>query len=493
MSADFEGPQAKGGDTASTSARRKYSQRNQRTREQSSPAVSDDMSWPDTDDASTRRLQRNRATKSKHNSTSPRDGLTESHASTLQRLPMETARWVLDVLLLALGNVKKPLSYIISIWVVLVALDAVRKGAANLATAALSPVCAIPGASWIVPSCPSWSPCTNPIIRSVAPFCSDSLRAPKTDFDIDGLMGAQEKLGGVLETKAEAVSLPYDMARSNAALRNLKGLINFTKLPSRQELVSKLEDYLDLADEVVDDFNAFSSKCSSLVEGVIILNRYTLDRVEQLAAREDRIQGSLALQLSTWVSHMLFPFSVDTTEEKIAARYMDHLSRAIEYVDEVMMMAISLNTKLQDGRGYLHDIQRLTTDESDKIKAEREDFLEYLWNVVTGVAPPGRVNAKQLPLLQSISSQRQFAAAKTEMVIQDLSVVRASLKELRRQMEMQGSHVGFSLRVHVATISAAAMNLEAVKIRVKAEEDERRQIARKNFGLNKHGMFIEAT
>ena len=81
---------------------------------------------------------------------------------------------------------------------------------------------------------------------------------------------------------------------------------------------------------------------------------------------------------------------------------------------------------------------------------------------------------------------------KTSILAQDLSVIRGNLKDLKSKMSTPGYHVGFSLRIHIATISNAAMSLEAVRVRVSNEEDERREQARRNFGLNRHGMFIEA-
>lgn len=428
----------------------------------------------------------------------PVDNIMKPLFVILRSVLTESMGWVLDVLRLALGNIKQPLSYLVGLWILLVTIDAVRNGAANLASTALSQICLVPGVSWVAPFCHSsdWSPCTNPIIRSVAPsICSDystASQAAKSDFNIDELMDVQGKLGQILEEKKEVVSLPYDMTRSNGALMDLKDSVLWSDLPSRQELGQRLDKYITVAEQVVNDLNDFSLQCSSLVDSVIILNRFTLHRVEQLAAKEEQLQASFALQLSTWFSTVFFPFSTETTEEKILDRYMDHMSRAIEFVDQVIEQAVNLNTKLQEGRYHLNGIQRLANEESDRIKTDSEDILEYLWNLVKGVSPPSRNLSKQLPLLHQINSQRELAMTKTSILAQDLSVIRGNLKDLKSKMSTPGYHVGFSLRIHIATISNAAMSLEAVRVRVSNEEDERREQARRNFGLNRHGMFIEA-
>jgi hypothetical protein len=128
--------------------------------------------------------------------------------------------WFLEVFGGALKVLKKPLSYFLAIWLLFGLLVVVRNLVTNSIYASLSPLCRIPGASLLnLPFCPVYRVDTS----NGAP--------PSVEFD--QLMTVQSKFEEVLEESAGGVSLPLDMKRGEASIRDLRQLVRYSQLHSR--------------------------------------------------------------------------------------------------------------------------------------------------------------------------------------------------------------------------------------------------------------------
>jgi hypothetical protein len=127
--------------------------------------------------------------------------------------------WSLDVLGRALRILKTPISYLLAIWM-LFGLGIIAR---NLITtsiyASLSPICRIPGTSLLS-----------------LPFCPGGSRSGPEDIppvEFDQLMTVQSKFEEVLEESAGSVSLPMDMKRGEASIRDLRQLVKYSHLHSK--------------------------------------------------------------------------------------------------------------------------------------------------------------------------------------------------------------------------------------------------------------------
>lgn len=128
--------------------------------------------------------------------------------------------WTLDVLGRALRILKTPISYLVAVWL-LFGLGVIAR---NLITtsiyASLSPICRIPGTSLLsLPFCPG---------NGVGP---NGEPVPPVEFD--QLMMVQSKFEEVLEESAGGVSLPMDMKRGEASIRDLRQLVKYSQLHSK--------------------------------------------------------------------------------------------------------------------------------------------------------------------------------------------------------------------------------------------------------------------
>jgi hypothetical protein len=128
--------------------------------------------------------------------------------------------WVLEVLGGALKVLKTPLSYFLAIWLLFGLLVMVRNLVTTSIYASMSPICRFPGASLLN-----------------LPFClvsnADNRHGPPPSVEFDQLMAVQSKFEEVLEESAGSVSLPLDMKRGEASIRDLRQLVRYSQLHAK--------------------------------------------------------------------------------------------------------------------------------------------------------------------------------------------------------------------------------------------------------------------
>lgn len=129
--------------------------------------------------------------------------------------------WLLDVFAGALKVLKKPLSYLLAIWLLFGVFVVLRNLATRSIYASLSPICRIPGASLLE-----------------LPFCtfegtSSKDGRPPPDVEFEQLMTVQSQFEEVLKESAGGVSLPLDMKRGEASIRDLRQLVKYSGLHSK--------------------------------------------------------------------------------------------------------------------------------------------------------------------------------------------------------------------------------------------------------------------
>jgi hypothetical protein len=130
------------------------------------------------------------------------------------------ASWIRDVVGGALRVLKTPISYLLAIWLLFGLGVILRTLVTNTVYASLSPVCRIPGASLLnLPFCP--------VHRA------DMSNGSPPPVEFDQLMTVQAQFEEVLEESAGGVSLPMDMKRGEASIRDLRQLVRYSQLHSK--------------------------------------------------------------------------------------------------------------------------------------------------------------------------------------------------------------------------------------------------------------------
>lgn len=131
-----------------------------------------------------------------------------------------TAAWLFEVFSGALLLLKKPVSYMLAAWFLFGLTIMVKNLVTNSIYASLSPICRMPGVSYLeLPFCPAYK--------------VDSSNGPPPTVEFDKLMSMQAQFEEVLEESAGSVSLPMDMKRGEASIRDLRQLVRYSQLSSR--------------------------------------------------------------------------------------------------------------------------------------------------------------------------------------------------------------------------------------------------------------------
>lgn len=128
--------------------------------------------------------------------------------------------WLLEVLGGALKVLKTPLSYALAIWLLFGLAVLLRNFVTTSIYASLSPICRIPGASILnLPFCPIYN--------------VDTSHGPPPQVEFDQLMAVQSKFEEVMEDSAGSASLPLDMKRGEASIRDLRQLVRYSQLHAK--------------------------------------------------------------------------------------------------------------------------------------------------------------------------------------------------------------------------------------------------------------------
>lgn len=128
--------------------------------------------------------------------------------------------WLLDIVAGAFKVLKRPLSYFLAVWLLFGLLVIARNLITTSIYASLSPMCRIPGAGFLnLPFCPAYR--------------VDTRHGDPPAAQFDDLMTVQAKFEEVLEESAGGVSLPLDMKRGEASIRDLRQLVRYSHLHSK--------------------------------------------------------------------------------------------------------------------------------------------------------------------------------------------------------------------------------------------------------------------
>lgn len=146
----------------------------------------------------------------------------DSFRDSSMRLVGSITTWIVDILGGAAWVVKKPLGLALGIYLLFGFSLIFRNLLTNSVYASLSPICRIPGTSFLnLPFCPQGN------------AGSDKFGAPLTPVEFEQLITVQSQFEDVLEESAGAVSLPQDMKRGEASIRDLRQLVRYSSLHSK--------------------------------------------------------------------------------------------------------------------------------------------------------------------------------------------------------------------------------------------------------------------
>jgi hypothetical protein len=170
-------------------------------------------------------------------------------------------------------------------------------------SAALAPICLIPGSSYIVPMCAT---------------------SEEGHADFEELMNVQGRFEDILDSSKDTSDLPSIIKDSELAIRDLKSLVKFSRLPSRAQLDLEFDYFVQTAKEASADLSRYNSRIGAVMDRVIGTNVWTYAVLDGLA-KDDAATGSLGRAMYAITGAFTSP--PRTLEERIFDQYLLHVEK----------------------------------------------------------------------------------------------------------------------------------------------------------------------
>lgn len=385
-------------------------------------------------------------------------------AGSLPSALYEVLSWMLGVVALAFRYAQKPLAIFLALYLIFGCLIVVQNMATRSLYASLSPICRLPGASYLnLPFCPD-----------IIPTEGEGRASRGTPIEFDGLMQVQNEFEGILEKSAQTVSLPMEMKRTEGSIRDLRTMVRHSSLQGKEELLLEFDQLIDTARGASRDLQKFNTHVGSAVDVVISINRWTSRYLDTLAAEKES-QGLI----SDWTSWLFSPFQpASFSERSLLDKYVEHTVMVSERIARLIAEAQSVLRTLEKTEAHLDVIYEWATRTKQSVQGQKNEILWTLWTLV------GANNKKlyrindQLLLLRQVHAQRAEAAHQVSELIVELEKIQAGLDNLRESVaepELARNRVDVPLSVHIDTINRGVERLDAARSRLRVEEDERIQ------------------
>lgn len=368
--------------------------------------------------------------------------------------------WIIDVIGTALSTLKTPISLILAGYILVGLLLVMRNIFTSSIYSALSPICRIPGSSFLhLPMCQ--------MAASVKYQDSDP---PPVHFD--DLMAVQSQFEAVLEETAGGASLPLDMKRSEASIRDLRQIVRHSGLRSRNELVLEFDGFIETARIASYDLQKFNSHVGRSVDNILTTARWTkrvLDGIVDLESSRGAI--------SKFFGHrILAPFQpMRFTENALLANYVTHTRLVEEEIHRLIAEAQALLRVLQNLEDRLDVIHGIAVRDDIHLQSSKADLLSQLWTMAGGNRNKIGKFDTQLRLLGHVATYRKSAIAYVSGTMVKLQGMGTELEELRERVgavELLRGRRGVPLSVHIENIELGVERLEQGRNRAKEIEND---------------------
>ncbi|KAI8963650.1 hypothetical protein F5Y11DRAFT_318829 [Daldinia sp. FL1419] len=397
---------------------------------------------------------------------------SERFAGSIPGLLFDFASWILGILGMALRYAQWPLAMLLAIYLIIGSCMMAKDMLLNSISAPLAPFCWVPGASTVLPFCPTNS-------RSAT-------RDGSSIVEFDELMNVQAQFEQVLEETAQGVSLPMDMKRSEASIRDLRTMVKFSQLPSRAELVYEFDNYVEIARKSANDLQMFNTHVGSAVDSIISINRWTSRFIDSIAM-ERELHNNVMSRFTDWV---FSPFQISVFNERaLLEKYMEHTALVSDKIADLIVEAQAILGLLNEADSTLDVINEHVVRTNNVVKEKQNEVFWNIWTLVGANTRRLHNLREQLGLLHQVSAQRQTAARRLNLLVHDLHDIQTKLGDLRDRVaapELLIDSTNIPLSVHIETINAGVERLESARSRIRAEENERLQQALQRSRENDH-------
>lgn len=272
--------------------------------------------------------------------------------------------------------------------------------------------------------------CNWPIVGFL-PFCPNVPKA-NVNPEFDQLVTVQGSFEDVLSSASSYAFLPIDMKRSEASIRDLKHVVQYSNLPSRNELVFEFEGFIEMAQQAGFDLTKFNSHVGRALDHITSTNRRTL---QVMHGEADREAGRGALARLVWDGvPSLFGFQTKTVDRILTTQYLLHISAVEDELARLILEAQALLSILSNLDSRIDVIASVTTRDGVKLSGSRDELLSSLYTYLGGNRGSIKKLDEQLRLLRDVSVYRKNAWNHVNAALLKLQAIQAGLEDLRERV-----------------------------------------------------------
>lgn len=400
------------------------------------------------------------------------DETTNYPALLWSHILQPTLRYAFEVLAVAFGLAKPLITLAFAIYLIVGGLILLRNFATQSINTALSPICRIPGTGYLN-----------------LPFCERFQHdLPTAPAEFDKLVAAQSAIDEVLTASVGEGSLPLAMKHSESSIRDLRTVVEHSKLPSRNELVFEFTGFIDTAKQASQDLSRYNTRIGRSVDKILTTNRWTIQVIEGIADNEAHV-GLIPRLLNSVNIFSPFLPPQQMTQELLLDQYLRHTITIQDEVSALISEAMALLHVLDNLENRLQGIGDIAIRDGAKIQDDKDELFANLWTWLGGNQKSvARVNDK-LRLLKDVHTYRKLATAHVMDTVVKLQAIESNLEDLRdrvAQPEVLGTGAeGMPLEMHIRHIQLGVERLEEIrdagrqvegqKLRVILDKDQREQ------------------
>ncbi|KAJ3759949.1 hypothetical protein EV360DRAFT_40878 [Lentinula raphanica] len=349
--------------------------------------------------------------------------------------------FVYEVLRDALNLCRKPLSLIVFLWLIGVAVSPLS----SVLVTTLSPTCSIP---WI---------------RDF-PLCRQ--RGPDATFphwaDYPRFMNVQSStFEQLLDTAVGNSGLSLDIKKAEMAVLDLAVVVKSSKLASRDILGETLVAFAHDARKVGRGLQRLSSKVAAAVDLIMATNEYAIATISKTQ------QSS---SLSSKAITFLFP---DSSTERAVLRTFAEAMRTLSTVVERLILFAELELanleKLEERLAVLYE---MVVQENSAISSTKAELLQDIWTWLGANRNVLKGYDEHLDLLSRVADYRKRALVQVISALHILRALSNDMESLREQMSKPAlSGQTIPVEIQISSIELGIRRLQNSRALAREKEE----------------------
>ncbi|ERF74876.1 hypothetical protein EPUS_03260 [Endocarpon pusillum Z07020] len=184
-------------------------------------------------------------------------------------------------------------------------------------------------------------------------------------------------------------------------VREVAGIVDHSKVPSRDKIVDHLTDFWQLTDNTIDGLGDFLQGIDRMVDSTITRNEITLRNLRNIASKRAE-PASIVLQVIAVLFHTPL-----TAENAIRRQYLEHLDRLMAETDRLLLDSHLQDNNLKRLANIQWDIHNIIVGDNDHVTEQEQEVQGNFWAQFGGYKKLLDDYKQQAAVLQQLDVQRK--------------------------------------------------------------------------------------